>query len=63
MLRRSLYERGADPLPSVLWHDEDALDVCGQPACRSRSRHPREERDPGHSDDLRVGESSDERYV
>ncbi len=63
MLRSSLHERRADPLASLLRHDEDALDVCGQPTYRSRSGHARDERDPGHADDLRLEESSHERYV
>jgi hypothetical protein len=61
VLRSSLHECRADPLASLLRHDEDALDVCGQPTCRSRSRDPRDERDPGHADDLRSKKSSNER--
>ena len=61
MLRSSLHERRGDPLASMLRQDEDGLDVCGQPICRSRSRYARDERDPGHADDLRSAESSHER--
>lgn len=63
MLRRSLHQRRADPLAALLRHDEDALDVCGQPTGRSRSRYTRDERDPGHTDDLRLKKPSHERQV
>jgi len=63
MLRGSLHECRADTPASLLRHDEDALDVCGQPTCRSRSRHARDQRDPGHADDLRSEDSSHERQV
>ena len=63
MLRGSLHQRRADPLASLPRHDEDALDVCGQPTGRSRSRHTRDERDPGHADDLWSKESGHERQV
>jgi hypothetical protein len=63
MLRSSLHERRADPLASMPRQDENALDVCGQPTCRPRSRHARDERHPGHADDLRSEGSSHERQV
>ena len=63
MIRSSIHERRADSLASLLRPDEDALDIRGQPPCRSRSRNARDERDPGHPDDLRSEESSNERQM
>lgn len=63
MLRSGLDERRADPLASVLGHDEKTLNVCRMAACGSRPRDPGEESEPCHADDLRAEMSSDERGV
>ena len=60
MLRSSIHERRPDTLASLLRHDEDTLNIRGQPTRRSWSRDARNEGDPGHADDFRSGESSDE---
>jgi hypothetical protein len=63
MLQDRRHESGANPQSAVLWHDEDALDVCGKPTCRPMPWNPREKCDPGHPNDLGAEKSSDERHV